>query len=99
MAKFRFNTIHSDKSNKQFWRYISEGSLYLFIVLNGCRILIREKDKYKIEKSGFEDYFFWIIIGVFLIWLVIHIAYWLKPTWFMLNKEQNVQVCDATEAE
>lgn len=98
MAKFRFNTIHSDKGTKKFWRNISEGSFYLFIVLNAARILIRERDKYKIEKSGFENVFFGIIISVFVLWLVMHIAYWIKPNWFKLNKEQNVQVCDATGA-
>jgi hypothetical protein len=96
MAKFRFNTIHSDKTNKQFWRYISEGSFYLFIVLNGCRILVRERDKHKLEKNGFEDVLFWFILIAFMLWLLLQITYWIKPSWFKMNKVQNVQVCDTS---
>ena len=83
----RIHSIASNKENLKIWRNISEGSLYLFLLINGFRLMVAMSDSYKIEKNKTEDILLWSSIGILAFWLLLQITYWIKPNWFR-NKKQ-----------
>ena len=87
MSKFRINTINNNKENLKIWQNISRGSLYLFLLINGFRIMVRMSDSYKIEKNKTGDILLWASIGILAFWLLLQITYWVKPSLFR-NKKQ-----------
>jgi Kef-type K+ transport system membrane component KefB len=94
-----FRAIHRNENVKKGWRVFSivlYNSWYVFIVL---RLLLRLRDRANKVYSTEAEIFDLVIFFFLLVYLITHIVYWIKPKLFLMNKEQSVQVCDATGTE
>ncbi len=95
----KWRSLRRDEGVKPFWQ---KGMIYYFnylVVLFIIRFLLRLKDKAQNTSSESSVLFDWIFIVSVLVFFIPGLIYLIKPKWFMLNKVQTAQECDATGAE
>ncbi len=93
--------IHKDALVKKIWKLIISILYYSFWFFSIGRVFLQMRDTAQQTHGNWQDYFGWSSLLVFTFYILMYLVYWAKPVWFRekLNKVQNVEVCDATDAE
>lgn len=95
----KIKSLRYDKDVKPFWKRLMTFLRVLFILFMILFFLVRI---YAINNVGYKSIssiFGLIYIGIGLVYVIPGVVYLIEPSLFKLNKEQSVQVCDATEAK
>jgi hypothetical protein len=90
VKKNAMKNIHRDTEVGSQWKLFFKIVYGAFWVVFIIRVLTRMKDmsKSKGYQSELTNYLVVIGLGIFLVYGLFYVAYWIKPGWFKLNKEQ-----------
>jgi hypothetical protein len=90
-----FKSILNDDEVTKRWKTVFKIVYYLWLIVFFVRAFTRIASDGNSRQKVILD--LWTAISLF--WLItyccLYIAYWIKPSWFRISKEQKVEGCDA----
>lgn len=95
----KWKSLRRDEGVKPVWK---KGMNYFFYFLVGLyilRFLLRLKDRIENKSSAIAENLVWVVLVLVILFIISGIVYLIKPSWFMVNKEQNLEVSDTENVE
>ncbi len=90
-----FKSIYKDEEAKKGWKTTFEIVYFIWLLVWILRMLLVLRDRVNSSVSLNRELFTEIGFVLLLLYLTLYIAYWIKPSWFRISKEQKVEGCDA----